>query len=138
MYFLLLYYFNIISFEKVAMKLFLLLLLLSLLFVNITKSFNAFNPRNVRLKLIPKYNIFQLKMSSNNNEEEQYPMNPLDVYPSSISDEEVLDALRKERMISNDIWQSTLFRDTHCGSWIGYKTLSFPLDFFRLLIYLFI
>ena len=69
----------------------------------------------------PHRRVFQMTTKNNqeSNEEEQYPMNPLDVYPSSMADEEVLDALRKERMVSNDIWQSTLFRDTHCGNWVG-------------------
>jgi hypothetical protein len=53
------------------------------------------------------------------SQEEQYPMNPLDAYPSSATDDEILEDLRMQNQIANDLWQSTHFRDNHCGTWIG-------------------
>lgn len=55
-----------------------------------------------------------IKMSDND-----YPMNPFDGYPESASDDEILDDFREQNQISNDLWQSTHFRDNHCGEWIG-------------------
>lgn len=60
------------------------------------------------------------------NQFDEYPMNPLDAYPSSATDEEILAELRIERQISNDRWQSTLFRDTQCGNWIGTYEVFLP------------
>ena len=50
---------------------------------------------------------------------DEFPMNPMDAYPTGMEDEEVLEQMREERQISNDLWQSTLFRDQQCGEWIG-------------------
>jgi hypothetical protein len=52
-------------------------------------------------------------------QEEEYPMNPLDRYPENADDEAILNAMRMERMVANDRWQSTLFRDTVGGEWVG-------------------
>lgn len=49
----------------------------------------------------------------------EYEMDPLDAYPTGMEDEEVLEAMRNERRVSNDLWQSTSFRDTQCGEWSG-------------------
>lgn len=50
---------------------------------------------------------------------DEFPMNPMDAYPTGLEDEEVLEEMRKERQVSNDLWQSTLFRDSQCGEWRG-------------------
>lgn len=75
-----------------------------------------------RLLSRPFRSIKEIQMSS----EEEYPMNPFDAYPISASDDEVLDALRQENQIANDLWQSTHFRDKHYGEWIGRYELLFP------------
>ena len=49
----------------------------------------------------------------------EYEMDPLDAYPTGMEDEEILDAMRAERQVTNDVWQSTMFRDTQCGEWSG-------------------
>ena len=41
-------------------------------------------------------------MANSAPEEEAYPMNPLDAYPESSTDDEVLESLRQERMINNE------------------------------------
>jgi hypothetical protein len=71
----------------------------------------------------------ELKMSSQGSapqqqEEEQYPMNPFDAYPESATDDEILEDLRMQNQIANDLWQSTHFRDNHEGDWIGQLYLS--------------
>ena len=70
------------------------------------------------------YQNNELNMQELSTQTNEYPMNPLDAYPEDINsndDEAVLDAMRQERQISNDLWQSTLFRDTQCkdGDWSG-------------------
>ena len=50
---------------------------------------------------------------------DEFPMDPMDAYPTGMEDEKVLEQMRKERQISNDLWQSTLFRDEQCGEWAG-------------------
>jgi hypothetical protein len=35
-------------------------------------------------------------------------------------DEEILEALRLEKLLDNDRWQSCQFRDGHCGVWEGW------------------
>ena len=50
---------------------------------------------------------------------DEFPMDPMDAYPTGMEDEKVLEQMRKERQISNDLWQSTLFRDQQCGEWVG-------------------
>ena len=42
----------------------------------------------------------------------EYEMDPLDAYPTGMEDEEILDSMRNARQVSNDLWQSTMFRDT--------------------------
>ena len=50
---------------------------------------------------------------------DEFPMDPLDAYPSGAEDEEILEAMRKERQINNDLWQSTMMRDTQSGDFDG-------------------
>ena len=50
-------------------------------------------------------------------------MDPMDAYPG-MEDEKVLEQMRKERQISNDLWQSTLFRDQQCGELVHHELLS--------------
>lgn len=52
-------------------------------------------------------------------EEFSYPVLPRNKYPESMTDEEVLMALEKERIIDNDRWQSQNFRQKHGGQWSG-------------------
>ena len=49
----------------------------------------------------------------------QYEMSPFDAYPSSVSDDEILDIMREQNQVSNDLWQSTYLRDHQAGEWIG-------------------
>lgn len=35
------------------------------------------------------------------------------------TNQDVLEQMRVERIISNDRWQSCSFRDTQCGEWAG-------------------
>jgi hypothetical protein len=49
---------------------------------------------------------------------EEYPTNPLDMY-GSMEDDEVIEALRLERLLDNDRWQTTHFRDNQGGEWTG-------------------
>jgi hypothetical protein len=38
---------------------------------------------------------------------------------TDITDEEILNKMREARILYNDGWQSTIFHDEHCGTWIG-------------------
>ena len=59
------------------------------------------------------------------NKEERNVVNPLDCFPESVADEEILEELRQQNQISNDLWQSTHFRDNHCGQWNGNLIIKF-------------
>lgn len=50
---------------------------------------------------------------------DEFPMDPMDAYPSSAEDAEILEAMRKERQLNNDLWQSTMMRDTQSGDFNG-------------------
>ena len=79
---------------------------------------------------------YRRRMSSNDDEDlgggpkpdDQYEMNPFDAYPQSASDEEVLDMMREQNQISNDLWQSTFIRDNQKGEWIGSYEIFVPKD----------
>jgi len=45
--------------------------------------------------------------------------NPLEDYPENADDDEILEALREKKQLSNDLWQSTLLRDTQGGNFVG-------------------
>jgi hypothetical protein len=84
------------------------ILLLFLLFPHLSCSFR-FNSA-LKAVVFKARSFYQIKfsyggpkfLSSTNIPEEEHPMNPLDAYPESSSDDEVLESLRKERMVNNE------------------------------------
>ena len=52
--------------------------------------------------------------------QEEFPSSPLEeVYPAELADEEVIELMRQQRILNNDRWQTTLFRDSQGGEWTG-------------------
>lgn len=51
---------------------------------------------------------------------------PLEDYDLDAGDDEILTELRARRQAQNDVWQSTLFRDTHGGDFVGSYELFVP------------
>ena len=46
-------------------------------------------------------------------------VNPLEAYPESAADDEILEELRLSKQLNNDVWQSTSMRDTQGGKFLG-------------------
>jgi hypothetical protein len=62
--------------------------------------------------------------------QEDFPSSPLEeVYPAELADEEVIELMRQQRILNNDRWQTTLFRDSQGGQWTG-KPVSISIAFF--------
>lgn len=53
-------------------------------------------------------------------------VNPLEEYPNTLQDNEILEQLRLKKQLMNDVWQSTLFRDTQSGDYVGSYELFAP------------
>jgi len=52
-------------------------------------------------------------------------VNPLETYPASAADDEILEELRLSKQLNNDVWQSTSMRDTQGGKFLGsYEVLA--------------
>ena len=77
----------------------------------------AFGFRFIKYK--KSINLNRFFERSGDYKEERNFVNPLDCFPESVADEEILEELRRQNQISNDLWQSTHFRDNHCCQWIG-------------------
>ena len=45
--------------------------------------------------------------------------NPAEEFPASAADDEILEELRLKKQLANDVWQSTLLRDTQGGKFVG-------------------
>ena len=58
---------------------------------------------------------------------DEYPVvDPWSLYPANASDAEVIEAMKIERLLENDRWQSYLFRDNQCDEWDGYYDTYIP------------
>ena len=51
--------------------------------------------------------------------EDQYPEDKFYTTPMNEEDEALIESMREERMLGNDRWQSSSYRDSHCGIWAG-------------------
>lgn len=70
-------------------------------------------------------NYWQDVADADPKDSEEY-RTPLEAYPAGAADDEVLEVLRALRQAQNDVWQSTLFRDTHGGDFAGSYELFVP------------
>ena len=85
---------------------------------------NVYKWRLYKTYLLSNYfdNLNEFENSEKNGNLESIPgiSNLLDIYGDKYEeDAEILEKLRKEKVIANDRWQSCTFRDTQCGFWDG-------------------
>ena len=74
------------------------------------------------LKLLTNNDFYSNEFNSNIRYDDNYEELPLlssKLYPTTLSDEEVLDMMYQQRQLENDRWQSHLFRENHSGVWNG-------------------
>ena len=69
---------------------------------------------NIRL-----YNNLNGDDDNDNLSEDQYPEDMFYTTPMNEQDEALIESMREERMLANDRWQSSSYRDSHCGIWTG-------------------